>query len=282
MFKVLWHHKIIAIIVLTLTVGGAAAAYYLTPRVFEATASYAIVNPDVPTSEEIQKDSALAQLNSDNPFLRSSDSSLIAQVMVTKLNSDAIAEGLEDQGLSENYEVAQGGSYGPGLLIDIKGEGESEESAIKSVTVLGEMLDFELYAVQKVNDADDTYLYEALQIDAPDRAIEQYSDKLRLVIVVVVAGFALLFAAVASARAIEQARKRRDEKSVKENDEDDDLRSPFGSDDLAVWKKPVPTPSAPSARSVSSPASARPSTGSRQAERPPRPPRRKSENSAER
>lgn len=273
--KVLWHHKIIAIAVLLLTAGGAAAAYYLTPRVFEASASYALVNPDVPTSEEIQKDPTLGLLNSDNPFLRSSDASLIAQVMVTKLNSDAVADGLEAQGLSTNFEVAQGGSYGPGLLIDITGEGETAQSAIKSVTVLGEMLDYELYAIQKVNDADDTYLYEALQIEAPDRAIEQYSDRLRLIIVVVVGGFAILFAAVALARAIDMARLRRKEGES----DDDDARVTFDPDDLAAWRKPVQATSTAPTRALGSSLSPRVPGTLRPTERPQRP-RRKSENSA--
>lgn len=273
--KVLWQHRVIAIVVLVLTAGGAAAAYYLTPRVFEATASYALVNPDVPSSEEIQKDPALALLNSDNPFLRSSDASLIAQVMVTKLNSEAVADGLEAQGLSTNFEVAQGGSYGPGLLIDIKGEGETERSAIKSVTVLGEMLDYELYAIQKVNDADDTYLYEALPIAAPDRAIEQYSDRLRLVIVVAVGGFGVLFATVALARSIDLARVRRTEGEP----DDDDARGTFDPDDLAAWRKPGQAESTAPARALGSSLSPRVPGTLRSTERPPRP-RRKSENSA--
>jgi hypothetical protein len=273
--KVLWHHKIIAILVVALTAGGAAAAYLLTPRVFEATASYAIVNPDVPTAEEVQQDPALGLLNSDNPFLRSSDSSLIVQVMVTKMNSDVVADFLSSKGLSTEFEVAQGGSFGPGLLIDVKAEGSTEKSAIESVNVLGGLLNEELYSVQKVNDADDIYLFSALPIEAPDRATELYSDRIRLLIVVVVAGFAALFAAVSLARSIEQGRQRR----IAENSDESELGSPFGSNDLTSWRNPTPARGARAGRTTGSSLSPKISSSIRSGDGAPRP-RRKNENSA--
>jgi capsular polysaccharide biosynthesis protein len=247
--KILWHHKVIAILVLLLTAGAGAAAFFLTPRVYEASASYAIVNPDVPTDDELRKDPALALLNSNNPFLRSSDHALIAQVMVTKLTSESVADMLEAQDLGTTYEVAPGGAFGPGLLIDIVAMGDSEKKAIETVTVLGNLLQQELYAVQKVNGADDLYLFSALQIDVPDRAVEQFSDRIRLLIVVVVAGFGLLFAAVSLARSIEQARRHRQD--AQRASEGDRRRSPFASEDLTAWQNP-PRVSVPTRASLSS------------------------------
>jgi hypothetical protein len=262
---------------LALTAGGAVATYLLTPPVFEASASYAIVNPDVPTAEEIEKDPKLGLLNSDNPFLRSSDSSLIVQVMVTKLNTDRVADFLESKGLSEEYEVAQGGSYGPGLLIDVKAEGPTEERAIESVEVLGNLLNEELYSVQKVNDADDVYLFAALPIDAPDRATELFSDRIRLLIVVVVAGFGALFLAVSLARSVEQSRERK--RREEEDPSEDEFSSPFKSNDVSPWRTPAATRASRAGRTTGSSLSPKLSSSIRSNDGPPRP-RRKGETPA--
>ena len=170
---------------------------------------FAVIAPDLPTDSEIRKNPELELLNSSNPLLRSPDSSLVVEVMLARLNSDAAADDMEARNLGTTFEVTPGGNPGSAPLIKIVAEGTSAAQAIDTTRALGERLTEEMYQVQKVDGADDTFLYTVLEVQPADRAKEQYSDRLRLIIVLLVGSSALLFAAVSLARSVEQARARR-------------------------------------------------------------------------
>ena len=97
--KMLWHHKFSMLSVLVLTLLAGSYVYFFAPRNYSASSIYVLVNPKVPTAEQLLKDPALAALNSDNPYLRSADSSLITQVMVTRLSSGDTADAVISAGL---------------------------------------------------------------------------------------------------------------------------------------------------------------------------------------
>lgn len=207
--RTIWHHKLVAFLVVVVTVGAGAYVYLQSPRNFESTMVYAVIAPDLPTESEIEKNPELELLNSDNPFLRSPDSSLVVQVMLAKLNSDAVADAMEASNLASTFEVSAGGNSGSAPLIRILAEGTSPAQSIGTTRALGDRLSEELYEIQKVDGADDTFLYTVLEVQPVDRATERFSDRLRLIIVLFVGGCALLFAAVSLARSAEQARARR-------------------------------------------------------------------------
>ncbi|KQQ01435.1 MULTISPECIES: hypothetical protein [unclassified Rathayibacter] len=205
--RTLWRHRLLAAVVLTLTVVGMAYVLVLSPRTYASTATYALVNPQLPTTAELEADPALAALNSDNPYLRSSDNSLAAQVLVTVLNSDGTAEALAAQGLSTQFAVERSAWSGQGLLLSVTADAPTADQSLATTSALGGMLVDTLRSIQTVNGADDRYLFTALEVQTPLKAIEQVSDRLRAVIMVGVGGFVLLFAAVSLARAIEGRRK---------------------------------------------------------------------------
>jgi len=204
--KILWRHKVSMITVLVLTLVAAAYVFFYAPRSYMASTVYVLVTPRVPTVEEMRTDPALATANSDNPYLRSADSSLITQVMATKLSSTDVVDSLKATGLSPDYTVTLPATTGAGQLVRMEATGSSPQSAITSVEALGQRLVTTLRDAQKVNGADDRYLFTALQIDPPSKATEQFSSRLRSMIVVLIGGVILLFGAVSIARMLEASR----------------------------------------------------------------------------
>ncbi|MCF3141489.1 chain-length determining protein [Paenarthrobacter sp. AR 02] len=203
--RTLWHHKLIVLPVLLVTALAAIYVYTLAPRSYEAKATYAIVNPKIPTAAELEKNPQLSNLNSDNPYLRSADSSLIAQVVGTRLSDDATGDALLRDGLSTDFTVQRPPAS---FLIEISAVSSSKDKAVATVKALGARLESDLLAIQTVNGADARYLYTSLMIAAPDNATEQFSSRLRSLIVVLVAGVVLTFGAVSIARGLESSRSR--------------------------------------------------------------------------
>ena len=66
----------------------------------------------------------------------------------------------------------------------------------------------DLKQIQTVNGAADRFLFTTVVVTPPDNAIEQFSSRLRSLIVVVVGGLVLTFGAVSAARALETARMK--------------------------------------------------------------------------
>lgn len=203
--KTLWRYKIFVLPVLLLTAVAAVYMFSYAPRTYEARTTYAIVAPQVPTAEQIEKDPALGLLNTDNPYLRSADTSLVAQVAVTRLNDVATGDFLAEQGLSTDYKVERPSDA---FLIDISGISDDKAQAISTAKALGERLEQDLRTIQAINGASDRYLFTALVVASPEKATEQFSSRLRSVIVVVVAGLVLTLGAVSLARAVETTRNR--------------------------------------------------------------------------
>ncbi|WP_285246497.1 Wzz/FepE/Etk N-terminal domain-containing protein [Pseudarthrobacter sp. efr-133-R2A-89] len=213
--KILWRHKVSMITVLVLTLAAAAYVFFFAPRSYMASTVYVLVTPRVPSAEEMRTDPAVAAANSDNPYLRSADSSLITQVMATKLSSTDVVDSLKAAGLSPDYTVTLPATTGAGQLIRMEATGPSPQLAITTAEALGQHLTVKLRDAQKVNGADDRYLFTALQIDPPSKATEQFSSRLRSMIVVLIGGVILLFGAVSIARMAENSRAARNDAAEK-------------------------------------------------------------------
>ncbi|MFW0774829.1 chain-length determining protein [Paenarthrobacter nitroguajacolicus] len=203
--KTLWHHKVFVLPVFFLTAFAAVYMYSYAPRSYEAMTTYAIVNPKIPSSQEIEKDPELGLLNTDNPYLRSADSSLITQVITTRLNDSSTSTALNNAGLSTDYKVERPSAA---FLVEISAVSETEDVALNTVRTLGTRLEQELRTIQTINGASDQYLFTSLVVAVPDKATEQFSSRLRSLIVVVVAGLVLTLGAVSVARSVEAARAR--------------------------------------------------------------------------
>ncbi|MFJ6534841.1 chain-length determining protein [Paenarthrobacter sp. NPDC091711] len=230
--KALWHHKLVVLPVLILTAFAAVYVYSFAPRSYEARATYAIVNPKVPSASDLERDPQLLELNSDNPYLRSSDSSLIAQVVATRLKDDSTGDALLRQSLSTDYSVERPPNS---FLIDVSAVSENKETATATVRALGTRMEEDLRQIQLVNGAADRFLFTSILVTSPDNATELFSSRLRSLIVVVVGGLVLTFGAVSAARALETARNksRLDGRPKREN-----RKARRGATEDAVKKEP--------------------------------------------
>lgn len=208
-FRTIWQHRIVAVPIVVLTALAAIYVYQFAPRSYESSATYAMINPDIPTEVDVVKNPQLGNLNPKNPYLRSSDPSLIVQVMLTKMNDNSTAELLASQGLGDEYSVSRGVGGINGFLVDITGEGETPEMSIATTQALGKLLQQYLYDAQKVNGADDAYLFSSIVVATPDKATEQFSSRLRALIVVFLGGVVTMFGAVSVARSMAAAKERR-------------------------------------------------------------------------
>jgi hypothetical protein len=206
--RTLWQHRLVSIPILLLTLASALYIFQFAPRSYETSSTYAMINPDIPTQLDIAKNPKLEKLNSKNPYLRSSDPSLIVQVLLTRLNDSSMADRLKEQGLSSDYTVSRGVGGINGFLVDITSVADTPENSFATNRALGSMLEKDLREAQKVNGADDSYLFSSILVAPPDKATEQFSSRLRSLIAVFLTGVVLMFGAVSIARSVAVSRSR--------------------------------------------------------------------------
>lgn len=206
-FRVLWRSKWVALPILLATLAAVFYVLQLAPRRYESTMTYAVINPQVPSQEQLNNDPALRKLNSNNPYLRSSDNSLIVQSLITKLNDKSSQDALKQEGHSSEYEVTRGGGGNYNFLVDIQGVSSSPTDTVATTTAVGKLLEQDLYSIQKVEGADDTYLFTSLVVSPPSNATEQFSSRLRSAIAVAVAGLVLMFGVVAFMHMLRRRRR---------------------------------------------------------------------------
>lgn len=206
--RTIWRQKWLALPAIAIAIAAAVFVYLEGPRTYDSTQSFALANPKVPTEKEIDADPSLLELNSDNPYLRSSDPNLVANVVITRLNSQETQDRLQQLGMSTDYTV-NSGALGGGLVVSIAAAGDTPEQSLGAVEELGALLTTYLHEVQTVNGADERYLFTAITVSAPSEPTEQLSSRLRTVIVVGVAGLILVFAAISVGTWIDNVRTRR-------------------------------------------------------------------------
>lgn len=206
--KMLWRNKWVVLPMLLITLFGASYIYFLAPRTYEASATYALLNPSIPSAEDIKANPALAKLNSNNPYLRSSDAGLIAEVLITKITSPTVVDKLHAEGLDTEFTVSRNSVGFSGLVIQLTASGHNPQQSIDTTNALGKILASELYSIQKVNGAADMYLFTALEVQSPTTAKEQFSNRARSLIMVLVGGAVLIFTAVSISQSVQNARRR--------------------------------------------------------------------------
>jgi capsular polysaccharide biosynthesis protein len=209
-FSTLRRHKIILLAILLLTAGGCAYVVLGIPPQYQTQAQYVLVEPPAaPSDADIQADPELRKLNSNNPYLRLPNPSIVVDVLAQRVSSDTIRQALIDAGADRNYEIASTNAIGSGLVIQITGTGTSAAAASNTLQLVTDRMNVELKAMQKVNGADDRFLFQALPVSAPTPPLRKVTGTLRSLIAVAAAGAVFLFGAISIAEAVPARRKRR-------------------------------------------------------------------------
>ena len=209
-FSTLRRHKIILLAILLLTAGGCAYVVLGIPPQYQTQAQYVLVEPPAaPSDADIKANPELGKLNSNNPYLRMPNPSIVVDVLAQRVSSDTIRQDLIDAGADRNYEIASTNAIGSGLVIQITGTGTSAAAASNTLQLVTDRMNIELKAMQKVNGADDRFLFQALPVSPPTPPLRKVTGTLRSLIAVAGAGVVFLFGAVSIAEAIPARRKRR-------------------------------------------------------------------------
>lgn len=205
--KTMWTHKWVSLPMVILIMLACAYGMLWAPRTYESEATFALAMPKLPSDQEIEKDPDLAKLNSDNPYLRWVDTSLLAEVVVARVNAPEIADRLEDRGLDGEFDLVPTNGTGSGMMR-LTVTSDSPEVSMEAVGFLSGEFDRILREVQSVNQADELFLIEALPVSGPTPAEEVFSARLRSTAVMGFAGVAALVGAVSLAQSISVARQR--------------------------------------------------------------------------
>lgn len=207
--RTIWLRRWFAMPAIILTIAAALLVYFEGPRTYESSMSYALVNPQVPSNAEIEANPALAHLNSDNPYLRTTDPNLIANVIISRLNTPATVGYLEKKGLGNEY-LASPGVGGAGLIVSISASGDTAAQSLATTRELGSMFEVDLKSIQTVNGADHRYLFTSIVVDEADQATEKLSSRIRTVIVVAICGVILIFGAISLGTWVDASRRKRE------------------------------------------------------------------------
>lgn len=203
LFTTLRRHKLIVLAVLAVMLGGNAYVAFGIPPQYESTAQYVLIAPPpAPTDAAIARDPSLGKVNTNNPYLRLPNPSVVVDVLAQRVSGDTVRRELISRGADENYTISATNSLGSGLVISIVGTGTSDDSARRTLELVAESMKKELHGMQKVDGADDKYLFVALPINPPTDPIRKVTGTIRSAIAVSAACFVLLFGLISIAEAI--------------------------------------------------------------------------------
>jgi capsular polysaccharide biosynthesis protein len=204
LMKVLWRHRWLALPAVLIVILLAGYVLFFGPRVYESSATYVVVNPNTPSASEMERNKRLAKLNSDNPYLRASEPGLIVKVLVARMSAQSTQLDMEAAGLSTEYTVAP--SAQSTMTVVISAFANTPERAVATRQWLLNDLGEQLHDLQKVNGANDRYLFTALPVDVAREPVEKVSSRLRSLIVTLGAGAILVMGVVAVAAALDRRR----------------------------------------------------------------------------
>jgi hypothetical protein len=206
-----WRYKLVTLPVVLLMVCGAVYVVAVKEPVYEASSSYILINPPAPpTPEDIARDPSLGRINSDNPYTRFSDQSVMIEVLSSTMASEAARRALLEAGADPRYKVAPTSAFGySSPIVKVSAQGPTPEVAVRSAKLVGKALTRELEGMQQAEGVDPQYRIKAQQVQSPDRAELKASGQLRLLVGVLVLGAVLLFVVVSVADALSSLRAER-------------------------------------------------------------------------
>ena len=212
----IWRYRIVTLPVFALTLLGAIYVVALKDSEYAASSSYVLISPPAPpTAEEIAADPSLGRINSDNPFTRFTDQSVVLDLLASTLSNDSARRALAQQGADDRYEVAPSGEFGfSSQLLDITGVGSTPREAVRTAELVGAALTSELSRLQASRGVDAGYRIETQRVVAPTHAEQRVSGKLRTLVGVFALGAILLFVVVSAAEALTTMRAERSKQGV--------------------------------------------------------------------
>jgi hypothetical protein len=204
----IWRYRLVTLPVIALTLVGAFYVIAVKAPEYKVSSSYVLINPPLPpTPDEIARNPALGRINSNNPYTRFSDQSVIVSLLSSSLSNDAARQQLLNQGADPRYTVSPDLQLGySSLVVQIEGVGSTPEGAVRTAQLVGAALGRELDRIQASQGVDPRYRIRTQQIVAPDSPTQQVSGKLRPLVGVVAIGAILLLLAVSGAEALETLR----------------------------------------------------------------------------
>ena len=212
----IWRYRIVTLPVLALTLLGAIYVVALKESEYSAASSYVLINPPAPpTAEEIAADPSLGRINSDNPFTRFTDQSVVMDLLASTLSNESARRALAQQGADNRYTVAPSSEFGfSSQLLDVTGVGSTPREAVRTAELVGAALTSELDRLQASRGVDARYMIETQRVVAPDHAEQRVSGKLRTLVGVFAMGAILLFVVISAAEALTTLRAERSKQGV--------------------------------------------------------------------
>jgi hypothetical protein len=202
--QTIWRHKLATIPIIVLTLIGAVYVMALKPSVYEASASYILINPPAPpTAEQIAADPALGKIKYDNPYTRFGDQSVVVDVLARTIAAEKSRAALVKAGADPRFVVAPSMEFGfASPIVQITGVGPSAAAALSTARLVSTAVTDELNRMQAVQHVDPHYRIRPLQVDFANQATLRVSGKLRMLVGVMALGALLLFFAVSILKAL--------------------------------------------------------------------------------
>jgi uncharacterized membrane protein YccF (DUF307 family) len=207
----LWRYKVVTLPIVLLTFCGVAYVVAVKQPVYEASSRYILINPPPPpSSDDVARDPALRRLDSDNPYTRFTDQSVMVEVLASSMTSKSTRRALVTAGADSRYTVAPSSGFGFSKpIVQVTAEAWNPEAAVRSARLVGNALTRELARLQQAQGVDSKYQIKAQLVDPPDGAKVQASAQLRVLVAVLALGVVLLFVVVSVADALATVRAQR-------------------------------------------------------------------------
>jgi hypothetical protein len=191
----IWKYKLATLPIFAFVLAGTFYVIAVKAPTYEAASTYILVNPPPPpTEEQIARDPALGRIETDNPYLRFSDQTVLVQVLASRLKSEEGRRSLASQGADPNYVAAPSAEFGfSAPILQITGTGTSPAAAIRTADLVGLALTRELDRMQQVRGVDKGYRIKAEAVVKARDATLKPSGKLRALVAVFALGTILLF-----------------------------------------------------------------------------------------
>ena len=199
--QAVWRHKFVTIPVILFTCLGAFYFAVIKAPVYQATESFALVNPPPPpTAAEIAADPKLGKVSTANPLLGYSDPSAVTQIVISLASTSSSQQALAKAGAGTQWQITP--SAGSSEILDVSGVGPTAQAALLSANLVTKAAEHALYQVQASQGVNPTYMIKSYQLDIPNQAAQKLSSKLRPLVAVLGVGLLLLFIAISIAEAM--------------------------------------------------------------------------------
>jgi hypothetical protein len=219
--KTIWRHKLVTLPIIALMFILAVYQVKLKAPVYQADASYILINPpNPPTAEQIAANPALGKLNSNNQLVGYGNLNIIVDLLAERLDTNAERQLLVAKGADSRYTIAPNTTYLSAPIMDIVGVGSTAAEAMNSAKLVGDNMVSTLNSIQTQQGTSPKYWITAQQLAVPNRAQTQLSSRLRSLIAVLAVGIILLFVAVSTMNGVaERRRAAKADKAQKEQEQ---------------------------------------------------------------